>query len=262
MSLGFYLAPQRRVFAAFAIYAFCLGNIFPRLPDIQRSMGVEEGALGLALIGAPVGTLLALTFATPLLERIGFRQGLLFGIPLLAVLYAIAALAPGPLVFFALLIPAGLTLGSIEIMVNLEADRTEHLVGFRIMNRAHAFWSIGFFSAGLFGAAMGQLGISPQAAFRRRRPDRDRRCRPLPRWLPTLPTSDWGQHRRRASLRRSHVCDPCPCSRDAVRNADGGGEPGLVRDLYARRLPIRTFPFGLCGCDLCVQPSCDEIRRR
>lgn len=163
MSLGLFLAPQHRVFAAFAIYAFCLGNIFPRLPDIQRSMDVAEGALGLALIGAPVGTLLALTFATPLLERIGFRQGLLFGIPLLAILYAIAAHAPGPLVFFVLLIPAGLTLGSIEIIVNLEADRTEHLVGFCIMNRAHAFWSIGFFSAGLFGAAMAQLGISPQA---------------------------------------------------------------------------------------------------
>ena len=161
MSLGFYLAPQRRVFAAFAIYAFCLGNIFPRLPDIQRSMGVAEGALGLGLIGAPVGTLLALTFATPLLEKIGFRRGVLFGIPLLAILYAIASLAPGPLAFFGLLIPAGLTLGSIEIMLNLDADRTEHLVGFRIMNRAHAFWSIGFFSAGLFGAAMGQLGISP-----------------------------------------------------------------------------------------------------
>ena len=162
MSVGFNLAPQQRVFAAFAIYAFCMGNIFPRLPDIQRSMDVEEGPLGLALIGAPVGTLIALTFATPLLEGIGFRKGLLFGIPLLAVLYAIAALASSPLVFFALLVPAGLTLGSIEIMVNLEADRTEHLVGFRIMNRSHAFWSIGFFSAGLFGAAMGQLGISPQ----------------------------------------------------------------------------------------------------
>jgi MFS family permease len=162
MTFAFYLAPQRRVFAAFAIYAFCLGNIFPRLPDIQRSMGVEEGALGLGLIGAPVGTLIALTFATPLLERIGFRRGVLFAIPLLAILYAIAAFAPGPLVFFVLLIPAGLTLGSIEIMLNLDADRTEHLVGFRIMNRAHAFWSIGFFSAGLFGAAMGHLGISPQ----------------------------------------------------------------------------------------------------
>ena len=30
------------------------------------------------------------------------------------------------------------------------------------MNRAHSFWSIGFFAAGLAGAAVAQLGLSPQ----------------------------------------------------------------------------------------------------
>lgn len=162
MSFGLNLAPHRRVFAAFAIYSFCMGNIFPRLPDIQHAMGVGEGALGLGLIGTPVGTLISLTFAAPLLEKIGFRRALLVAIPLLTVLYAIAVLAPNPLTFFILLVPVGLVIGCIEMMINTEADRTEHLVGFRIMNRSHAFWSIGFFVAGLFGAWMAQLGVSPQ----------------------------------------------------------------------------------------------------
>jgi MFS family permease len=30
------------------------------------------------------------------------------------------------------------------------------------MNRAHAFWSVGFFVAGLLGAALSQVGVSPQ----------------------------------------------------------------------------------------------------
>jgi MFS family permease len=162
MSFGLSLAPQRRVFAAFALYSFCMGTIFPRLPDIQHQMGVGEAGLGLGLIGTPVGTLFALTFAAPYLEKIGYRRALITAIPLLAVLYAIAVLAPSPLVLFLLLIPVGVTIGCIELMVNLEADRTEHAVGFRIMNRAHAFWSIGFFSAGLFGSWMAQLGVSPQ----------------------------------------------------------------------------------------------------
>jgi MFS family permease len=156
------LSPAHRVFAGFAIYSFSMGSIFPRIPDVQHAMGVAEGALGLGLIGAPVGTLIALTFATPLLERIGFRRALMTAIPLLAFLYAVAVHAQTPLELFLLLIPVGLTIGSIEIMLNLEADRTEHLVGYRIMNRSHAFWSIGFFSAGLFGAAMAQMGLSPQ----------------------------------------------------------------------------------------------------
>jgi len=31
------------------------------------------------------------------------------------------------------------SIGGIEIILNLEADRTEHMIGHRIMNRAHAF---------------------------------------------------------------------------------------------------------------------------
>ena len=162
MRIGFNLPPHFRVFAAFAVYSFCMGNIFPRLPDIQHQMGVAEGALGLGLIGTPVGTLISLTFAAPLGERIGFRRALLATIPALAVLYAIAVHAPSPLALFFLLVPVGLVIGVIEMILNTEADRTEHLVGFRIMNRSHAFWSIGFFAAGLFGAWMAQLGISPQ----------------------------------------------------------------------------------------------------
>ena len=159
MRFGLDLAPQRRVFGAFAVYSFCMGNIFPRLPDIQHSMGVPEGALGLGLIGTPVGTLIALTFAGPLLERIGYRRALLGLIPALALFYAIASFAPNPLVFFILLLPAGLAIGCIELMINLEADRTEQLIGRRIMNRAHGFWSIGFFAAGLVGGLIAQMGV-------------------------------------------------------------------------------------------------------
>jgi MFS family permease len=162
MPFGLTMNAPRRVFAAFAIYSFALGSIFPRLGQVQEAMGVETGALGLGLIGAPAGTLIALTLASPYLERIGFRRALLAAIPLLALFYAIAVHAPSPLWLFVLLLPAGLTIGCIEIMLNLEADRVEHQVGYRIMNRSHGFWSIGFFCAGLFGAAMAGLGLSPQ----------------------------------------------------------------------------------------------------
>lgn len=162
MRIGLQLQPQHRIYAAFAIYSFSLGNMFPRLPDIKEAMGVQEGALGLSLIGTPVGTLIALTFATPVLEKIGFRRALLAAIPLIALAYAIAIHAPNPLTFFLLLIPIGILIGSSEIILNVEADRTEFLIGRRIMNRAHSFWSIGFFGAGLAGAGIAHLGISPQ----------------------------------------------------------------------------------------------------
>jgi MFS family permease len=162
MRFGLALPPQIKVFGAFFVYSFCMGSMFPRLPDIQVAMGVGEGQLGLALIGSAVGTLISLTFAGRLLEAIGYRRVLLAAIPLLSALYALAVWAPGPLAFFLLLIPVGLTIGCIEVIINIEADRVEHQIGRRIMSRAHAFWSLGFFSAGMVGAVIAQTGLSPQ----------------------------------------------------------------------------------------------------
>lgn len=157
------LSPERRVFAAFALHAATMGSIFPRLPEIRDGMDVGEGTLGLSLIGVPVGTLIALTTAAPLLERVGYRRALLTAMPLVAVAYAVAVQATIPLAFFLLLIPAGLLIGCTEIILNVEADRTEALIGRRMMNRAHSFWSMGFFSTGVVGAGMAKLGLSPQA---------------------------------------------------------------------------------------------------
>ena len=162
MRFGIELPPQQRVYGGFFIYSFCMGSLPPRLPDIQRAMGVEEGALGFGLIGAAVGTLISLSLAGPWLEKFGYRRSILTLIPLLSLFYAIASFADGPLAFFLLLLPVGLVIGGIEIILNLEADRTEHQIGHRIMNRAHAFWSFGFFSAGIISAGIAQTGLSPQ----------------------------------------------------------------------------------------------------
>jgi len=159
MRIGFELPPQQRVYGGFFIYSFCMGSLPPRLPDIQRAMGVEEGALGFGLIGAAAGTLISLSLAGPWLERVGYRRSILTLIPLLSLFYAIASFATGPLAFFMLLLPVGIVIGGIEIILNLEADRTEHMIGHRIMNRAHAFWSFGFFSSGIISAGIAQTGL-------------------------------------------------------------------------------------------------------
>jgi MFS family permease len=161
MRFGLDLPPHFRVYGAFFIYSLGLGGIFPRLAEIQASIGAEQGIFGLSLIGTALGTLVSLTFASSIIERLGHRIVLVL-IPFLTLLYAIASFATGPLALFLLLLPIGLTIGCIEIVINLEADRVEHQLGRRIMNRAHGFWSLGFFTAGLIGAGFAQVGISPQ----------------------------------------------------------------------------------------------------
>jgi MFS family permease len=154
------LSSSLQIYAAFFFYAFAMASIFPRMGDLQTGMGVTKSALALGLIGTPFGTLISITFAPPLLERIGHRMVLLAGIPLIALFFAIAVHATSPLILFLLLMPVGFVIGCVEVIVNVEADRTEHALGYRIMNRCHAFWSFGFFAASFFGAWLASIQIS------------------------------------------------------------------------------------------------------
>jgi FtsH-binding integral membrane protein len=57
----------------------------------------------------------------------------------------------------------GLLSGALEINLNVEIDRMEMHTGGRFMNRAHGFWSVGFFVTALVGAGIRQSGLSVEA---------------------------------------------------------------------------------------------------
>ena len=123
-------------------------------------MGIDKATLGFALIGLPFGVQLTLLFADRIVRKINFRYILIIGIPLLSISQCFAALSQSPYTFAGILILGGAAIAVIEVAVNLEADRVEAHSGYRIMNRSHAYWSFGFFGAGITGAGFSQLGLS------------------------------------------------------------------------------------------------------
>lgn len=158
---GAVMPHHQRVFAVFFFYSVTLGAIFPRLGDIQTRMGVGESALGVGLLGAALGTQIALMFMGGLIVRLGHKGTAMLAVPGIGLAQIAATLAPDIPLFFLALVVAGLFIGCLEIVINLEADRAEHQLGRRLMSRAHAFWSFGFFASGLIGAAALQLRIPP-----------------------------------------------------------------------------------------------------
>ena len=161
MAYGLNLRPHERVFSAFFLTGIGFGSIFTRLGDIQVSMGVKQGALGAALIGTAIGMMISVTFFTPWLDRIGYKRVLLVTVPMMGALTTLASLSPAPAIMFVWLVLHGLMAGAASTVINVEADRTEHLTGRRIMNRCHAIYSFGFLSATLLGASAKQFGVSP-----------------------------------------------------------------------------------------------------
>ena len=153
------------VFIGFFIYSFGLGTLFPRIGDIQLAMGMSEGALGLALIGLPIGLQISLLVADKVLHQYSVRLVMIAGMAMIGISYVGATFASTPIEFFFSLLFGGLAVGAIEVVLNLEADRVEYRLGYRIMNRAHAFWSLGFFGTGILGAIVSQLGIPVSMHF-------------------------------------------------------------------------------------------------
>ena len=161
----FQTKPNEAVFVSFFLYAFSLGTLFPRLGDLQTQMGIDKATLGFALIGLPFGVQVTLLFADRIVRKVNFRMILIIGLPLLSISQCLSALMQSPYLFAGILILGGASIAVIEVAVNLEADRIEASFGRRIMNRSHAYWSFGFFGAGIIGAGFSQLGISPFLHF-------------------------------------------------------------------------------------------------
>ncbi len=153
------IAPQYRIYASFFLFALATGAMMSRLPDIQTHLGVTEGQLGLTIIGMSIGSLISLTLGAPIIERIGPRRvGLVTTIGP-ALLLALVPWMPNAPSVFVVLFFAGILSGALEINLNVEIDRIEIHSGKRYMNRAHGFWSVGFFVTALLGATIRQSGL-------------------------------------------------------------------------------------------------------
>ena len=103
-------------------------------------MSLSEGELGLSLVGAPIGVQLSLLVANHVVARFSLAKVMITGLAVIMAVYVATAVAGSTALFFALLFVMGLSVGILEVAVNLEADRVEYGLKQRIMNRAHAFW--------------------------------------------------------------------------------------------------------------------------
>src|SRR5580700_8347602 len=134
--------------------AFGLGGITisawgPRLPGIKADLGIGTGTIGLLLAGATVGSILAallLIAAAMTLLRVALIAGSL------------------PLVAFGF-VTAGVGIGALDVLINVEGAAVERVAGRTLMPMMHAAWSVGAAVGSGIGAACAALRISPAEQF-------------------------------------------------------------------------------------------------
>jgi hypothetical protein len=128
------------------------------IPQVQARLGLNDATLGLALLGAPAGSVAAMAASARLLPRLGSR--------LMVQATLLGYCAAGPLVglagsvgwLFAALFGWGAFQGSLDVSMNTQAVAVERAAARPLMSWLHAWWSIGAFAgagAGVAGVALG-----------------------------------------------------------------------------------------------------------
>lgn len=143
----------------FATQALLFASWTAHIPLVKASLGLSDGDLGLALFGAPIGSIIATLAASWLLPRLGSKRM----VQLLLVGYCatgwLVGVAGSQTALFGALLVWGLFQGSLDVSMNAQAVFVERAVGRPIMSSFHGTWSIGAFVGASLGAVAVSLGV-------------------------------------------------------------------------------------------------------
>jgi len=154
------VSPRAAVTTVFFLNGAVFSAWYARLPAIQDDIGIGPGALGVALLGAPVGLLAAQPLIGARIARRGSR----------------AAVAAAPLYVPAVVLPAvafdtasllvsatvvGAVNGTLDIAMNAQGLAVERSGRRRIFNSLHAAFSFGALAGAGLAGGEAALGVAP-----------------------------------------------------------------------------------------------------
>lgn len=143
----------------FASHALLFASWTPHIPAVKDRIGLHEGTLGLALLGAPIGAIAAVFLVGPALARWGSRRvvrvtmtGYAAASPFLGIVDSLAGL-------FAVLAVWGAFQGALDVGMNSQAVTVEQRYDRPIMSSFHAVWAAGAAAGAGLGALALALGV-------------------------------------------------------------------------------------------------------
>jgi MFS family permease len=147
--------PRIAVTSVFVVHGLLFASWTAHIPHVKMRLGLTDGTLGFALLGAPVGSVCAMVASAYLLPRLGSRR--------IVQIALVGYCATGPLVGLTGSLPAllgalfawGAFQGSLDVAMNTQAITVERAGQRVLMSGLHGSWSIGSFA----GAGIGALAV-------------------------------------------------------------------------------------------------------
>lgn len=147
------------VLVVFASAGFVMGQALARVPAVRDQLGADTGALGLALMGMGLGSLLAMPFTGWLVDRFGSRRVVTVAVLLGCLGWAAVAAVPSVPVLLVVLVLTGTNVGVWDVAMNIQGTHVEQARSRSLMPFLHAAFSGGAVLGAGSGALAAWLGV-------------------------------------------------------------------------------------------------------
>jgi fucose permease len=150
------------VYTVFILSGFSFASWASRIPQVRDALSLSPRGLGLVLLAAAVGSVVSMPLAGVVIARLGTAHTVAVMAVLAAVGVATSAVGyrVGVVPVVAGLFLVGVGLGTWDVAMNVEGAAVEQRLGFSIMPRFHAGFSVGTVAGAAIGSALVALGIS------------------------------------------------------------------------------------------------------
>jgi fucose permease len=150
------------VYTVFILSGFSFASWASRIPQVRDALSLSPRGLGLVLLAAAVGSVVSMPLAGVVIARLGTAHTVAVMAVLAAVGVATSAVGyrVGVVPVVAGLFLVGVGLGTWDVAMNVEGAAVEQHLGFSIMPRFHAGFSVGTVAGAGIGSALVALGIS------------------------------------------------------------------------------------------------------
>jgi MFS family permease len=147
------------VLAMFFINGALFANWVARIPQVQKTLDLSDGELGLVLLGVSVGVLLALSLVGGLVSRYGSKYVTTGGGLMMCLFLPFLAVMPTPALLWGNLFLMGMAMSTMDVAMNAQAVDVENHAQRALMSTFHASFSVGAFAGAAIGAGMTALQI-------------------------------------------------------------------------------------------------------
>lgn len=156
-------SPYRRASIAFffALSGLSMSNWAVRLPDIRRTLHINDAQIGLVLLCPVIGSFALVLLSSYLISNFGSRRTTRTGSYLIILSLVLIGWSPSAYALGGSLLVFGAGMGLMNISMNDQASSLERRYQRSIMSSFHGVFSLGGMIGSLSGGALAGIGLNP-----------------------------------------------------------------------------------------------------